>query len=119
MAKSVRKRLSMESSTEHAPAKRVLNGRLLLITVALMGSICTLGYLWYCHQNRQIAEVLKARATALEGERWSEAAFYYRRHLQLAPDDVDVRIKLINVLEQSRPNCYSTSAYHFCSVPDT
>jgi hypothetical protein len=82
--------------------KRILNVRLLVVSLVLLGVCCAVGYLWHRHQAGQVAGSLLQRATALEQEeKWPEAAGYLSRYLRLEPGDTEARVRLITAVEQS------------------
>jgi predicted Zn-dependent protease len=87
---------------EKQRGKRVLNVRLLVLTLLLVATIGGLGTWWYLRSSRQLATALLARATALEqNKQWTEAVSYLRRYLQFKPDDLDVRVRIIEAVERS------------------
>jgi len=94
----------------HAPIKaretkktrRIVNIRLLVISLLVVVGCGLLGFLWHRHQASQVAGTLLQRATTLEQqEKWPEAASYLGRYLQLEPTDAEVRVRLIAAVEKS------------------
>ncbi len=82
--------------------RRVLNLRLLVVSLAIGGVVCLAGYGWYRYRRSQVATVFEMRAAALEKEgAWSDAVGYLERYLQLKPDDIDAHVRLVAAMEHS------------------
>jgi tetratricopeptide (TPR) repeat protein len=82
--------------------RRVLNLRLLLITLAFGGVLCAIGYFWYWYRYRQVAVVIEQRAAKSEHEgQWRDAAGYLKRYLRFNPDDLNARVRLVEAVEKS------------------
>jgi predicted Zn-dependent protease len=82
--------------------RRIVNMRLLSVSliVAVCGGLLT--YMWHRRQERQVAATLLQRAATLEQqEKWPEAAGYLTRYLQVKPDDSEARLQLIKAIEKS------------------
>lgn len=85
--------------------RRVLNTPLLLgsIAVVALGGGIALGVHHYF--SSQIATTFLQRATVLEQEEdWSAASVYFARYLQMEPADLEVRLRLLNAVEESATN---------------
>ena len=90
------------SPSKKRKTQRILNVRLLVISLVAMAACCAVGYLWHDYRASQVAGTLLQRATSLEqDEKWGEAAGYLSRYLQLEPSDTDVRVRLISAVERS------------------
>lgn len=95
-----------QRSTIEDPGRvvRVLNVRLLGVTCAIVAAAFVGGYFWYVHRLERVTDSFLVRAETLEDDgKWSEAAFYLRRYLQINPaaeNSRDIRVRLIHALEQ-------------------
>ena len=84
---------------ESVRTKRVLNVRLLLISVGIAVALGVFGHLWYRHEITQEATVFLQRAAQLEkDEQWFDAAGYLRRYVRTNPDDLETRVRLVEVV---------------------
>ena len=76
----------------------MLNVRLLAITLVLFAICLPAGALWYRYQKTQTGDTLLNRAIALqESGKWPEAMAYFQRYLILQPNDLEARLKLVEV----------------------
>lgn len=82
--------------------RRVVDLRLLAATFAILAVAAVAGYFWYQHQSRIVAAGILQRAKSLEEKQdWNQAANYLNHYLQIEPLDVEVRLRLIGLLEKS------------------
>lgn len=81
-----------------------VNVRLLMGTVVAVLLATVLGYAWYQYRQAQATEAILARAQKLDKEeKWAEAAAYYQRYLLADPDNTEVLVQLIGVLNRGEP----------------
>ena len=82
--------------------RRIVNIRLLLVSLAVIVVCGVLAGLWHHYQSSQVAGTFLQHATALEEEgKWPQAANYLARYLQLEPADTDARLRLLAAVEKS------------------
>ena len=87
---------SVPTSGVHARRKRVVNLRLLMATLAVIGIFCPSAYWWYRYQVQQTASTLLKRASAFESDQqWSKAVTSLERYILLRPDDSSARIRFV------------------------
>ena len=91
-----------QTRLESDRARRVLNLRLLLVSVAIGSALSLAGYGWYRYRYGQVAKAMVQRAAGLEKDgEWQKSAGYLNRYLQLRPDDLDARLRLVEAVEHS------------------
>ena len=82
--------------------RKVLNLPWLLGTVAVCALLGGAAYFWHGYQLQRLKGSLLVRADQLERDRkWSEAAGYLYRYLQIDPDALAIRIRLAQVYDRS------------------
>src|SRR4051794_32863212 len=93
---------SVSQRKEETRTKRIVNVRLLIETL-FVGFIATLlSFVWYSYRTKHVAKIFEERAASLEKDgKWREAAAYLDRYLQLEPDDLDTRVRLVQAAEHS------------------
>jgi predicted Zn-dependent protease len=92
----------MHRNGQRVHVKRVVNVRLLVASTLIMVIVALAGWFWYLYQSKNVTKVLEQRAAALEkAEKWSEAAGYLSRYLQLEPNDVDGLLRLVHAVERT------------------
>ncbi len=80
---------------------RVLNVRLLVITLIFAAIGLPAGALWYRYQHGRTGSALLDRAVTLhEAAQWQEATAYFQRYLMLKPDDLEARFQLVHSYTQ-------------------
>lgn len=81
-----------------------VNVRLLVGTIVAVLLAAVLGYAWYQYRQAQATEAILVRAQKLDKEQeWGEAAAYYQRYLFADPDNTEVLVQLIGVLNRGEP----------------
>lgn len=87
---------------QDAGSGRVLNRRLLFVTLAAAAIVLPSLYVWHRYQVRRNAFALLQRAGELEREEnWRAAADYVYRYLSLVPDDPAARAQLARTYGKS------------------
>ena len=82
--------------------RRVLNLRLVIVTLVIVVAAGVALYFWHGYQVRRTSESFLTRAEALEQEEeWGEAADYLQRYVRMEPDDVQARIRLVRALDRA------------------
>lgn len=95
---------SRPSKVDRSKRRRVVNGRLLAITLAVIAIVAPTSYLWYKYQLGKTADSLLARAGQHEELRdWSQAASYYQRYLLLEPDDTKTLVRMVDAYAAGQP----------------
>lgn len=90
------------SATKQPSHGRVVNWKLLCVSLVLLAVALPSLHFWQRYQLRRNAYGLLERATALEGEgKWREAADYAYRYLVLVPDDPAARAQLARAFGKS------------------
>ena len=87
---------SVPTSGVHARRKRVVNLRVLIVTLAVIGIFGPSAYWWYRFQVWQSASALLQRASGFENnQQWAKAATSLQRYVLLRPDDVSARTRFV------------------------
>jgi len=90
-----------ETRNDHG-TRRVLNTRLLVISLVVVGILCPASYFWHEYQVRRIGRTLLGHAERAEADqKWGESTAYLYRYLQLYPDDADIRVRLAETYDRS------------------
>ena len=93
-------------SKRRGPASRwrIVNVRLLVTTVVVIGISVPMFLFWYRYQVNQTAHAFLNRAAQLEeNAQWKEAAANLARYLQFHPDNVEQRLRLVTDLSRVEP----------------
>lgn len=84
--------------------RRIVNIRLLVISLAVAAVGGIAGWVWHHYQSNQVAGTFLQRAAVLEQEgKWPQAANYFAHYLQLEPTDTNARLRLVAAVEKSDP----------------
>ena len=80
----------------------MLNVRILAGTFLALAVLGIAAHYWHAFQARRTASVLTERAEALAEEKsFTAAADYYRRYLELCPEDANARLRRAELFEQA------------------
>ena len=94
--------LPMTEAPNDRRTQRVLNVRLLLVSLVIVGILGPATHFWHEYQVRRIGRALVDRADRLQTEQdWGGAAAYLHRYLQLYPNNGHIRVRLAETYDRS------------------
>lgn len=96
---------------ERRTVPRSLNLPLLLGSVAAIALLLTAAFFVRSWRQSRIADQFAERAEQLAADKqYGRAAFYHQQYLQLRPDDLDARLRLVDVFEAMAEDSFSDRA---------